>query len=138
MTAIGEVHAHDGVARLGKHAGGRVVCLRTGMRLHVGKLCAKQLLCPVARDVLYHVHGPAATVVAPAGKALGIFVRKGRSHGLHNGQTYEVLGSNELDGVALTRELVADGRRKLRIGEERKFHGSPFGMVFLPTVVYTP
>ena len=68
----------------------------------------------------------AAAIVAATGKALVVFVCKRGAYGLHDGETHEVLGRDELDGIALARELVRDGRRKLGIGKELEIHFLPF------------
>ena len=91
MTAVGEVHAHHHVTRLGKRELGSVVCLRTRVRLHVGKGAAKELLGTLARKFLNGVNGPAAAVIAFAGQTLGVLVGKNGANGLHDGQADKVL-----------------------------------------------
>ncbi len=115
VAAVGEVHAHDGVAGLGEHGLGRVVGLRARVRLHVGELAAKQALHALDGQALDLVDRPAAAVVAPAGKSLGILVGERRADGLHHGGRDEVLGRDELDGVALALELVVHAGRDLGV-----------------------
>ena len=116
VAAVVEGHAHDGVSRLGEDRLGGVVCLGARVRLDVCETSAKELLHTVTREVLDLVDRPAAAVVAVARKALCVLVGERGPNGLHHRERDEVLGGDELDGVALSRELVADGGGKLGVG----------------------
>ena len=63
---MGQLEAHDGVARFqqGKHDGR--VGLGAGMGLHVGSFCAEEGLDSVDGQLFDHVHVLAAAVVALA------------------------------------------------------------------------
>ena len=56
-------------------------------------------------ELLDLVHDLAAAVVALAGQALGVLVREHRADGLEHGRPGEVLGRDQLELVALAREL---------------------------------
>ncbi len=68
--------------------------LRSCMRLHVGILRAKELPGAVARQILDDIGELAATVVALARIALGIFVREHRAHSFQHSLANEILGGN--------------------------------------------
>ena len=56
------------------------------MRLHIGRIGAKNLLDPVDGQLLDHIHMLTATVIALARVALGIFVGQLRTlRGQHSG-----------------------------------------------------
>ena len=74
MSAVGQVHAENGISGLN---GGKIsphVGLGTRMRLHVGVLRPEQLPGPLDGQVFGHVHIFAAPVVTLAGIAFGVFV----------------------------------------------------------------
>src|SRR5450631_4409100 len=48
--------------------------LRARVRLHIGECAGEQLLRPVDRQLLGHVHIDAAAIIAPTRVALGVFV----------------------------------------------------------------
>ena len=109
VAAMRQVQAEDRVARL-QHGGiGFHVGLRSGMRLHVGVLRAKQLLGAVARQVLDDVGKLAAAVVALARISLGIFVREHRAGGFEHGLADEVLGGDQFQAFMLAASLVVNG-----------------------------
>jgi hypothetical protein len=74
VPAGGEVHAHERVAGLEEGEERRLVRLRAGMRLHIGKAAAEELLGAVDGQLLGDIDELAAAVIAPAGIALGVFV----------------------------------------------------------------
>ena len=91
------------------------VGLRARVRLDVGVIGAEELLGAIARDVLDDVDLLAATVVALAGKPLGVLVGEHGTGGLEHRQRDEVLGGDQLDGAALASELGVDGGRDLGV-----------------------
>ena len=115
VPAVGQVQAHDGVARLDQRVHHRGVGLRAGVRLHVRVLGAEQGLDPVDRELLDHVHVLAAAVVALARVALGVLVGQHRALRLHHGNRGVVLRGDHLQAVALAGQFVVDLRRDLRI-----------------------
>ena len=90
MSAGGEIHAHDGVARLKKHGVHGHVGLRAGMGLNIGKVGAEQLLYPFNGQIFHLVHILAAAVESGSGIAFGILVGEMAAHGLHHGAAGKV------------------------------------------------
>ena len=74
VAAVRQVHAEDRVAGLNHGGVGRLIGLRSGVRLHVGVLGAEELLGALARQVLDDVGELAAAVVALARIAFGVLV----------------------------------------------------------------
>ena len=91
------------------------VRLRAGVRLHVGVLGAEELLGAVDRQLLDLVDDLAAAVVAAAGIALGVLVRRHRADRLEDARPGEVLGCDQLDLRTLPLELLAEQRSDFRI-----------------------
>ena len=115
VPAVGQVQAHDRVARLDQRVHHRGVRLRTGVRLHVRELGAEQGLDPVDRQLLDHVNVLAAAVVPLARVPLGVLVRQHRTLRLHHRRGRVVLRGDHLQTGALAAQLVVDLRRDLRI-----------------------
>ena len=130
MPAGGEVEAHEGVAGLEQRQEHRLVHLAAGIRLHVGELCAEQLLRPLDRQRLGDVDELAAAVVALARIALGVFVGHHRALRLEHGARHDVFRGDQLDLVALAAELVGDriGDLGVRFGERRGKEAAGRGM----------
>ena len=79
----------------------------------------KSVLRAVDRELLDLVDDLAAAVVALAGIALGVLVRRHRADGLEDARPGEVLGRDQLDLAALPLELAAEQRRRSR-GRRRR------------------
>src|SRR5690606_12674729 len=92
-----------------------LVGLRARMRLHVGVVRAEQLLQPVDRQPLGHVHELAAAVVALAGVTLGVLVGQLGALRLHHPRAGVVLRGDQLDMVLLSAPLVGDGGGQFRV-----------------------
>ena len=108
VPAMGEIEAHDGVARL-QHGGvGGLVGLRSGMRLHVDVLGVEELFCAIAGEVLHFVGILAAAVVALAGIAFGVFIGEDAAGGFENGFGGEVLAGDQLDLAVLAAGFLCD------------------------------
>ena len=115
VATVGEVHSEDHVARL---AGCEVhghVGLRAGVRLNVGVVAAKELLGPVPRQLLRHVHELAPSVVALGGVALGVLVGHHRAHCRQNRGRDEIFRGDQLQAVILAPALVAESRGNLGV-----------------------
>ena len=109
VAAVGQVHAHDGVAKFehGKVSGH--VGLRAAHRLHIDMLCAgKELLAALASQILCHVHTSRAAVVAFAWVAFRILVSHDAALGFHDGSTCEVLRGDQTYVISLPLQLSLD------------------------------
>ena len=69
MAALGQIHAHDGIAQIQQGEVDGQVGLCTGMGLDVGVLGTEQLAGALDGDVLHLIHIDAAAVVTLAGQA---------------------------------------------------------------------
>ncbi len=116
VTAVRQRHPEDRVA--GREGGEehRLVRLRAGMRLHVGRLGAEERLHPVEREPLGDVDALAAAVIALAGIALGVLVGEHRALRLEHGPAHVVLGGDQLDVRLLPLALGDDGGPQLGVG----------------------
>jgi hypothetical protein len=115
VTARGEIETEEAVARLQQREEHRLVGLRAGMRLHVGEGAVEQLLGALDRDRFGDVDELAATVVALARIAFGIFVGEAGALRLQHGARDDVLRRDQLDLVLLAIELLADRAEYFRI-----------------------
>ena len=91
------------------------VGLAARVRLHVGVLGAEQLLGPVAGQVFDDVDVLAAAVIAPAGIALGVFVRQHAADRLHHGGAGVVLAGDHFQAVGLALDLAGHGGPNFRV-----------------------
>jgi hypothetical protein len=85
------------------------------VRLYVRVLGAEERLRAVDRRLLDLVDDLAAAVVALAGVALGVLVRRNAPDRLEDARPGEVLRGDELDLAALPLELLAQERSDLRV-----------------------
>ena len=115
MAALGQIHAHDGIAQIQQGEVDGQVGLCTGMGLDVGVLGTEQLAGALDGDVLHLIHIDAAAVVKPAGQALGVLVGEHTAHGSHDRGRDDVLAGNELDVLALTGQLPVHGSPQFRV-----------------------
>ena len=107
VAAVGEVHAHDPVARLEHAEVGGHVGLRAGVRLDVDVLGAGiERQRALLRQALGDVDELAAAVVALARQALGVLVGQPRALGFHDRRGDVVLARDELDLVVLPASLA--------------------------------
>jgi hypothetical protein len=115
MAAVRELERQDRVAGLQRRHVHRHVRLRARVRLDIRVVCAEELLRPVDRRPLDLVDDFAAPVVAAAGIALGVLVRRHRPHRLEDRRPGEVLRRDQLDLPALALELLSQQLRDLRV-----------------------
>ena len=115
VPAVVEPETEDRVAGLQEREVGGHVRLRARVRLHVCMLRAEEIHGAIDRQLLDLVHDLAAAVVAAAGVALRVLVRRHRADGLEHARPGEVLGCDQLDLRALPLELAAEERRDFRI-----------------------
>ena len=115
MSAVAEIHAQDGVARLEKSEVDRHIGLGAGVRLDIGMLRAEEFLCPLDGEGFHLVHILAAAVIARAGVTLGVFIGQMAPHSLHNGGGDKVLRGDQLNMIPLTSQLTHHGAVEFRI-----------------------
>src|SRR5215210_1657007 len=114
VPAVGQVHREDLVAGVDQDGVRLLVSLAPRVRLHVGVICAEELLRPVYGELLHHIHELATTVVALARVALGVLVRHHRALRREHCGGGEVLAGYQLDGRPLAFELPVE--RLLNLG----------------------
>ena len=115
MAACGEIEAHECVAGLHQPEEDRLVRLRPGIRLHIGKPTAKQAAGTLDCERFGDVDELASAIIAPSGIALGVFVGHHRALRLENGAGDDILRGDELDLFALAAEFLCDGAGDLGI-----------------------
>ena len=131
MAAGGEVEPHERVAGLHQREEHRLVGLAAGIGLHVGELALEQLAGALDGERLGDVDELAAAVIAPAGIALGVFVRHHRALRLEHGARDDVLRGDQFDSSrcrpssssiarAISGIRVAERGGKERIGADRR------------------
>ncbi len=108
VPAVGQVQAHDGIARLDQRVHDRGVGLCAGVRLHVGELGTEQGLDAVDGELFDDVHVLAATVVALARVALGVLVGQDRALRLHHRNGGVVLRGDHFQAVTLAAQFGVD------------------------------
>ena len=109
MSAMIQVHTHNGIAGFQYRELYCHIRLCTGMRLYVGIITAKQLLGTLDCQILNHIHAFAAAIISLAGITFRIFIGQRTAHSCHNRLTYPVLRSNQFDMTVLTIFLVDNG-----------------------------
>ena len=105
MSAFGKRHSENGVTGLKERRINGKICLRAGMRLNVGILCAEKLLGSFDCDVFHNINIFTAAVISLSGIAFGVFVGQHTAHGRHHGRGNNVFRSDEFKLVALTVKL---------------------------------
>ena len=116
VAAFGQAHAHDGVAGLQKGQEHRFVGRCAAVRLHVGGFCTEQLFDAVNRQLLDDIDILAATVIAAAGVAFGVFVGELGACGLQYGGRGVVFAGDQFDVVFLALVLFLNGGPNVGIG----------------------
>ncbi len=129
VTAMGQVHPEDAIARLEHAEVRRHVGLRSGVRLDVDVFGAREEgEGAFLGEALGDVDELTATVVALAGQALGVLVREPRALGLHDRRERVVLARDQLDLVVLATQLALHRRPQVGIdlGDLRPPHARRF------------
>ena len=116
MAAVVEVHAQDRVPRLAQRHIGRIIGLRAGVGLHIGKFCAKEFFCPLDGQILRDIHALAAAIVALAGIPFGIFIGEHRPHRRHHRFRDDVLRGDQLNIPLLSGVFQLNRLADLRVG----------------------
>ncbi len=106
MATFGQTHAHDRIARLGEGQQHRLISLRTGVWLHVGRIRAEQFFQAVDGQLFGNIDVLAAAVVALAWVAFGVLVGQLRTLGRHDGMADIIFGGDQLNVIFLTTILV--------------------------------
>ena len=92
------------------------------MRLNVCVLTAKQLLCTLNCDSLYHVYILTSTIITLSGITLCVFVGQHGSHCHHDRLRYDILGSDKLQISSLTCGFLLNCLADFRVIVFDKFH----------------
>ena len=105
VSAVGKVHAQNGIAGVeqGKIHGG--IRLRAAVRLYVGMIAPEQLFATLDREIFHDVDILTAAVIAFAGQTLCIFVGEVGTHRRHHRGRHEVLAGDEFYVVSLAPEF---------------------------------
>ena len=106
MTAISQVHAHNGIARGQQSKENCHICLCTGMRLYICIIAAKQLFGTISCQIFYHIHALTSAIISFSRITFCIFVGQGASHSSHNCFTYPVFRSNQFNVTVLSFLLL--------------------------------
>ncbi len=123
MPAVRQCHAQHRVARLQHRHIDSHVRGRARVSLYVGMLCAKELLRAIDRQLLNFVGIFTAAVVAFAGIALGVFVRKDGAHGFEHRFGNKIFGGNKLQAGGLPLRFISQQFGDLRVdGIKRALH----------------
>ena len=132
VAALGQIHAHDGIAHIQQRKVNGQVGLGAGMGLHVGVFGAEQLAGAVNGQLFHLVHILAAAVVAVTGVAFGVFVGQHTAHGRHYGRRNNVLAGDQLNVLALADQLPLHGGAQFRVGALHKTNGIHHVLVHFP------
>ena len=120
VTALRQIHAHNGVAQVEQSEVNRKVGLCTGVRLNIRIFCTEQLTCALDCDTLYLVNKFTAAVVALAGKTLCVLIGQHAAHSSHNAGRNDIFAGDQLDILALTMQLLV--HRTAQLGVDRLDH----------------
>ena len=109
VPAMSQIQTKHRVSRFERREVDRLIRLRTGMWLNIGKLRAEKFFGPIAGNVFNHIGKLATTIIATAGIALGVLVGEHATDRFHHGRTGIIFAGNQLQPVLLTRRLILDG-----------------------------
>src|SRR5437867_5200120 len=121
VSAVRQAHPKQRVPRLQDGEIHRHVRLGPGVRLDIGMLRREEQLRALDRKRLHRIRVRTSAVIALPRVAFGILVREHRTHGLKYRLADKVLGGDQIDVFGLTRDLVINRARDLRIhvGKQR-------------------
>ena len=108
VAAVGEIEAHDGIARVEDGGEGGLVGLGAGVGLDVGVFGVEELFGAVAGNVFHFVGVFAAAIIALAGVAFGVFVGEDGAGGFEDGFGGEVFAGDEFDLAVLAGGFLVD------------------------------
>ena len=115
VSAVGKAHTHQRITGLQQRQLNSHIGLCTGVGLHIGKFCTKQLLGALDTQAFQFIHEVAAAIVALAGQALSIFIGQNGTHSGDHRRGCKVLGSNQLDAILLTVQFPPHHCSDLRV-----------------------
>ena len=115
VSAVGQVHAEHGVARLEHGHVNALVGLGAGVRLHVHVFGVKELFCPVDGERFRHVHKLTAAVISLARQAFRVFVGERRAECFKHRLTHKIFRCDQLDGACLPVDFLVNGAGDFRI-----------------------
>ena len=115
MSAVIQIHPHDGVPGVADRKLHRQIGLCPRMGLYVGIIAAKELLRPLNGQLLHHIHALASAVVTLRRVSFRILVGQRAAHGRHHRFAHPVLGSDQLDMAVLSLLLIHDGLGDFRV-----------------------
>ena len=108
MSAGGEAHAEQRVARPEQRVEHRLVGLAARVRLDVREPAAEESADALFRKILDDIHPLAPAVIPPRRIAFRVFVHEHRSLGLHHRPRDDVFGRDQFDSVALPPQFGID------------------------------
>ncbi|MNU65622.1 hypothetical protein D3C71_549170 [compost metagenome] len=85
-------------------------------------LCTEQFLRTITSDIFYDINMFTSTVEAFARITFSVFVRQYGAKSFHNRFTYNVLGGNQFNVVALTLKLQIHSLKYSRVLLSQIFH----------------
>ncbi len=115
MTAVGQIHAEDGVARFEHREVDCHVRLRSGMGLDVDVIRAEELFAPFDGQGFGDVDVLASPVVAFRGIALRVLVGHDAALRLENGLAHKIFRGDQLEFARLPAGFIQDGPCDFRI-----------------------
>ena len=135
VSAVREIHAEDGVARLQEREEYRHIRLCARVGLNVRPRRTEKFLRTVNGKLLRNIDILTAAVVTLSWIALGVLVCENTPLRLHDGTADDVLRSNELEFRPLAVQLVIDRLCNLRVCLVQRIHNthlcSPLPVFFL-------
>ena len=115
VPAHGEAHAKNRIARFQQREIHRLVGLRTGIGLHVGRIGTEQFLHTIDRKLLDHIDKFATAVITFARIAFGVFVGELRALRFHHRRAGVIFGGDQFDVIFLPLVFVLNRGKKLGI-----------------------
>ena len=131
MPAMRQIHSQDGIAGLQHRRIRRLICLRSGMRLHIGMLSAEKFLGPIASQIFDDVRELAPAVITLPRITFCVFIREDTAGSFQHGFGDEVLAGNQLQASVLTFHLMLNLLVNFRVDlGKRTGHALLFGHSF--------
>ena len=116
MPARGQIKPHEAITRLQQCQEHRLIGLRAGMRLHIGKSAIKQLAGAFNGEPFGNIHRLAAAIIAPARITLGVFIRHHRPLRFHHSAGDDVFGGDQFNPILFAFQFLRHGGSNFGIG----------------------